>query len=306
MNVDKGDAVTRTEYKPYGETWVQEGDKTNRPKFNSQELDPETGYYFYNARYYEAEIGRFITADNIIDGEYSTQGWNRFSYVKNNPVRYKDPSGNFLEFMFFGNDTVLDPLIRPMPEIVGQTGKGVLEGVKTGTADAAEALIGTGRSRVIANTEADSITKSKAEAKTKASSKKESDPKKWIIIGENMERVRFAAKSFQAEYFPKDFKIALYTGQWKIPGYSNDNPVHVELSCNRNADWVKRKIRQGYNVIDIGIDKSRSPKDREKMKNYKVEKETVEKMKGRREFLHIKFPVLSSDELKKMKGYMEK
>ena len=91
---DKGDAVTRTEYKPYGETWIQEGDKTNRPKFNSQELDPETGYYFYNARYYEAEIGRFITADNVIDGEYSTQGWNRFSYVKNNPVRYKDPSGN--------------------------------------------------------------------------------------------------------------------------------------------------------------------------------------------------------------------
>jgi len=89
---DKGDAVTRTEYKPYGETWIQEGDKTNRPKFNSQELDPETGYYFYNARYYEAEIGRFITADNVIDGEYSTQGWNRFSYVKNNPVRYKDPS----------------------------------------------------------------------------------------------------------------------------------------------------------------------------------------------------------------------
>ncbi len=91
---DKGDAVTRTEYKPYGDTWVQEGDKSNRPKFNSQELDVETGYYFYNARYYEAEIGRFITADNIINGEYSTQGWNRFAYVKNNPVRYKDPSGH--------------------------------------------------------------------------------------------------------------------------------------------------------------------------------------------------------------------
>ena len=30
----------------------------------------------------------------MIDGEYSTQGWNRFSYVKNNPVRYKDPTGH--------------------------------------------------------------------------------------------------------------------------------------------------------------------------------------------------------------------
>jgi len=91
---DKGDAVTRTEYKPYGETWVQEGDKSNRPKFNSQELDVETGYYFYNARYYEAEIGRFITADNIIPEEYSTQSWNRFSYCKGNPIKYKDPTGH--------------------------------------------------------------------------------------------------------------------------------------------------------------------------------------------------------------------
>ena len=91
---DKGDAVTRTEYKPYGDTWIQEGDRSNRPKFNSQELDPETGYYFYNARYYEAEIGRFITADNIIPDEYSTQSWNRFSYCKGNPIKYKDPTGH--------------------------------------------------------------------------------------------------------------------------------------------------------------------------------------------------------------------
>ena len=30
----------------------------------------------------------------MIDGEYSTQGWNRFSYCKGNPVRYKDPTGH--------------------------------------------------------------------------------------------------------------------------------------------------------------------------------------------------------------------
>ena len=54
-------------------------------------------YQIYNARYYEAEIGRFITADNIIPYQLETQSWNRFSYVKNNPVRYKDPSGHFFE-----------------------------------------------------------------------------------------------------------------------------------------------------------------------------------------------------------------
>jgi len=91
---DNGDVVNRMEYLPYGETWFQEGDGNHNPKYNSQELDKETGYYFYNARHYDGEIGRFVTADNVIDGEISTQGWNRYSYVKGNPIVYKDPSGH--------------------------------------------------------------------------------------------------------------------------------------------------------------------------------------------------------------------
>ena len=35
-----------------------------------------------------------VTADTVIDGENSTQGWNRYSYVRNNPIIYKDPTGH--------------------------------------------------------------------------------------------------------------------------------------------------------------------------------------------------------------------
>ncbi len=94
---DRGKPVTRTEYLPYGETWFTEGDEGNAPKFNSQELDRETNYYFYNARYYDPEIARFVTADNLVDNESDTQGWNRFSYVKGNPVVYKDPTGHLID-----------------------------------------------------------------------------------------------------------------------------------------------------------------------------------------------------------------
>jgi len=71
-----------------------EGEDNHNPKYNSQELDKETGYYFYNARHYDPEISRFVTADNVIDGEGDTQGWNRYSYVKGNPIVYKDPTGH--------------------------------------------------------------------------------------------------------------------------------------------------------------------------------------------------------------------
>lgn len=51
---------------------------------------------FNNGRYCDPAIARFVSADNVIDGELDTQGWNAFSYVKGNPIRYEDPTGHVL------------------------------------------------------------------------------------------------------------------------------------------------------------------------------------------------------------------
>ncbi|MGQ2872269.1 RHS repeat-associated core domain-containing protein [Leptospira santarosai] len=91
---DEGNTLSQMQYQPYGETFVQRGDLNFSPKYNSQELDRESGFYFFNARYYDPGIARFTSADTIIDGEFDTQGWNRFSYVKGNPIGAKDPSGH--------------------------------------------------------------------------------------------------------------------------------------------------------------------------------------------------------------------
>ncbi|MDI7208868.1 RHS repeat-associated core domain-containing protein, partial [Leptospira santarosai] len=91
---DEGNTLSQIQYQPYGETFVQRGDLNFSPKYNSQELDRESGFFFFNARYYDPGIGRFTSADTIIDGEFDTQGWNRFSYVKGNPIGAKDPSGH--------------------------------------------------------------------------------------------------------------------------------------------------------------------------------------------------------------------
>jgi len=70
---DEGLPVSRMEYLPYGEIWTHEGDKGNAPKYNSQELDLETNFYYYNARHYDPAISRFVSADTVIDGEFDTQ-----------------------------------------------------------------------------------------------------------------------------------------------------------------------------------------------------------------------------------------
>ncbi len=65
--------------------------------FTGQILDPETGLYYYNARYYDPKIGIFISADTIVPDPYSSQDFNRYMYVKGNPVKYSDPTGHSSE-----------------------------------------------------------------------------------------------------------------------------------------------------------------------------------------------------------------
>jgi len=60
--------------------------------FTGKELD-SSGLYYYGARYYDPLIGRFITADPTIARPYDSQDLNRYSYCRNNPLIYIDPSG---------------------------------------------------------------------------------------------------------------------------------------------------------------------------------------------------------------------
>ncbi|GEM_PF-5653187 len=60
--------------------------------FTGQRLDA-TGLYYYGARYYDPAIGRFISADTVVQNLANPQTLNRYSYVVNNPLRYIDPTG---------------------------------------------------------------------------------------------------------------------------------------------------------------------------------------------------------------------
>ncbi|AUD61210.1 hypothetical protein AYJ58_17770 [Shewanella sp. Pdp11] len=53
-----------------------------------------------NGRIYDATIGRFMQADPFIQAPSDTQSYNRYSYVKNNPMSYTDPSGFFFKRLY--------------------------------------------------------------------------------------------------------------------------------------------------------------------------------------------------------------
>ena len=58
--------------------------------YTGQEFDAETGLYYYNARYYDPTIGRFISQDPM---SFDAGDTNLYRYVGNNPMTFTDPTG---------------------------------------------------------------------------------------------------------------------------------------------------------------------------------------------------------------------
>ena len=87
---ESGDVVEESTYKPYGLT-IDGGN--DRFLFTGKELDHEVGLYYYGARYYDPFFRHFTQPDQNIPEQYNPQDLNRYAYVRNNPYKYVDPTG---------------------------------------------------------------------------------------------------------------------------------------------------------------------------------------------------------------------
>ncbi len=91
-----GTPVTRHDFLPFGEEIPETSGSTDvEQRFTGQTRDTETGMDYFNARYYAAPLGRFNSVDPGHAGADPTdpQTWNGYSYVRNNPLTYTDPTG---------------------------------------------------------------------------------------------------------------------------------------------------------------------------------------------------------------------
>jgi len=94
-----GTTVETASYGPFGnmisETGpaLNGGEVANKLRYTGREFDRETGLYYYRARYYDPELGRFYTEDPL----RFRAGINFYAYVNNNPLNANDPTGLFFE-----------------------------------------------------------------------------------------------------------------------------------------------------------------------------------------------------------------
>ncbi len=133
--VDNGQFQVEQElaYYPFGETRVNttSNNVDVAYKYTGQELDSSTDLYDYHARLYDPLLGRFISPDPIVQDPFDPQSLNRYSYARNNPLRYTDPTGNAwydAVVNFFTNiwqsvvsffSPILQPFIGPATTSIG-------------------------------------------------------------------------------------------------------------------------------------------------------------------------------------------
>jgi RHS repeat-associated protein len=81
-------------YFPFGGVRSASGTTPTDRRFTGQTQDASVGLYWYQSRFYDARIGRFIQPDSVVPDLNHPQSVNRYAYVLNNPLRYTDPSGH--------------------------------------------------------------------------------------------------------------------------------------------------------------------------------------------------------------------
>ena len=110
---DAGGIISRMNYDPWGRnrnpsdwssyvdtdpwtdgsipTWLSRG-------YTGHEHIKEQGLINMNGRLYDPALGRMLSPDNFVQSPTSSQSYNRYSYAKNNPLKYVDPDGEIVHF----------------------------------------------------------------------------------------------------------------------------------------------------------------------------------------------------------------
>ncbi len=210
MTDENGEAVWSGEVTPFADS-EKTSDNEEHVLFTGKEFDPETGLYYFNARWYDPKTGRFTTEDPIRDGI------NWYSYCSNNPVNYTDPTG-------LDNETIISKYKMNDPK-----------------ANYADVQINEAPLDVTIKDEGCAIALS---ANIDYSSGGSNDPgdindKKDYVKNGDMQWAKFAAdKGMDVERKDKPFTKDMYDAQGKDSSTSYYTGIKVSWNSDKKEHWV--------------------------------------------------------------------
>jgi RHS repeat-associated protein len=100
---ERNELLWRAHYRPYGERQENPRDVPyGSPGYTGHVQDSSSGLVYMQARYYDPVVGRFLSIDPGGPQDGMPGSFNRYAYALNNPYRYVDPDGRWVEDAVIG------------------------------------------------------------------------------------------------------------------------------------------------------------------------------------------------------------
>jgi len=93
-----------SEYEPYGQ--VINGAVKAGPGYTGHVMDVSTGLAYMQQRYYDPNLGRFLSVDPVTANSSTGANFNRYWYAANNPYKFTDPDGRAHDVFWVNENTV--------------------------------------------------------------------------------------------------------------------------------------------------------------------------------------------------------
>jgi|GEM_PF-3715153 len=257
-----GNVVSQQGYKAWGEVRSAAGNSPTNYTYTGQYSNTaDFGLMFYNARWYDPALGRFTSADSIVPA--GVQGYDRYAYVNNNPLRYTDPTGHcpwciavaivtmkVIDYGWTGYD-------------IYQAGREYLSVDATAAQKqaAAESIGMAITMELLEPDELSPIALPLDDIVRHGDDIADIGKRAPIVIGETMKRVRNVADEIGGKWYQA----------WEI------DPWDFDLAMKRNERWIRDRIEEGREIIDIGLD----PKRAIRSPFYEMEKRIIDVLKYR-------------------------
>jgi RHS repeat-associated protein len=113
-----GNTLDMRKYWPFGAEALSSG-STQRVRFAGMERDDEANRYYDHARSHDVGLARFLSVDPLVGSPSNPQTWNRYSYSRNNPLKYTDPDGREVVLAEDSDPDARNLLINEISQAIG-------------------------------------------------------------------------------------------------------------------------------------------------------------------------------------------